>query len=60
MEAQTEVDDLERQPAARRSGSGSPQLLERTFAVLALFTSERREWTTTQIGRECDLPVPTT
>ena len=60
MDAQTEADDVKRQPAARRSGSGSPQLLERTFAVLALFTSERREWTTTQIGRECDLPVPTT
>jgi DNA-binding IclR family transcriptional regulator len=56
----TEADDVRRQPAARRSGAGSPQLLERTFAVLALFTSERREWTTTQIGRECDLPVPTT
>jgi IclR family acetate operon transcriptional repressor len=43
-----------------KSDSTSPQLLERTFAVLALFTSERREWTTTQIGRECGLPVPTT
>jgi len=43
-----------------RSDTTSPQLLERTFAVLALFTSERREWTTTQIGRECGLPVPTT
>lgn len=44
----------------RRTNPGTPQLLERTFAVLALFTSERREWTTTQIGRECQLPVPTT
>jgi IclR family acetate operon transcriptional repressor len=44
----------------RRTDPSSPQLLERTFAVLALFTSERREWTTTQIGRECQLPVPTT
>jgi DNA-binding IclR family transcriptional regulator len=44
----------------RKVDSSSPQLLERTFAVLALFTSERQEWTTTQIGRECDLPVPTT
>ena len=52
-------------PATARAGQrktdpSSPQLLERTFAVLALFTSERREWTTTQIGRECQLPVPTT
>lgn len=52
-------------PGAKKSGQrktdpSSPQLLERTFAVLALFTSERREWTTTQIGRECQLPVPTT
>jgi DNA-binding IclR family transcriptional regulator len=59
VDAQTEPDDVRRQPATRRN-PGSPQLLERTFAVLALFTSERREWTTTQIGRECDLPVPTT
>lgn len=44
----------------RKTDPSSPQLLERTFAVLALFTSERREWTTTQIGRECQLPVPTT
>ena len=53
------------EPASVRAGQrktdpSSPQLLERTFAVLALFTSERREWTTTQIGRECQLPVPTT
>jgi DNA-binding IclR family transcriptional regulator len=44
----------------RKTDPSSPQLLERTFAVLALFTSDRREWTTTQIGRECQLPVPTT
>jgi IclR family acetate operon transcriptional repressor len=49
-----------RKPGQRKTDPGSPQLLERTFAVLALFTSERREWTTTQIGRECQLPVPTT
>jgi DNA-binding IclR family transcriptional regulator len=46
--------------AGRKTDPSSPQLLERTFAVLALFTTERREWTTTQIGRECQLPVPTT
>lgn len=38
---------------------GTPQLLERTFAVLRLFTLERPAWTTTEIARECGLPVPT-
>jgi IclR family transcriptional regulator, KDG regulon repressor len=37
----------------------SPQLLERTFVVLSLFTSERQEWTVTEIGRATSLPVPT-
>ncbi len=60
MDIQTEASDIKRPPSQRKGSSGSPQLLERTFAVLALFTSERREWTTTQIGRKCDLPVPTT
>jgi DNA-binding IclR family transcriptional regulator len=39
--------------------SSSPQLLERTFAVLSLFTAERRDWTVTEIGRAVGLPVPT-
>lgn len=50
------------EPAARgqrKSDGSSPQLLERTFAVLALFTPKHPEWTTTEIGRACDLPVPT-
>jgi IclR family transcriptional regulator, KDG regulon repressor len=38
---------------------GSPQLLERTFVVLSLFTPEKREWTVTEIARACGLPVPT-
>lgn len=37
----------------------SPQLLERTFAVLALFDGERAEWTTTEISQACGLPLPT-
>jgi DNA-binding IclR family transcriptional regulator len=37
----------------------SPKLLERTFVVLSLFTSERRDWTITEIGRAAGLPVPT-
>jgi DNA-binding IclR family transcriptional regulator len=48
-----------RRAAAQVSGNGSPQLLERTFAVLSLFASEQREWTTTEIGTRCNLPVPT-
>lgn len=60
-------------PAAKRSRStptrsrsrtaspngGSLQLLDRTFGVLALFTPERPEWTTTETARACDLPIPT-
>jgi DNA-binding IclR family transcriptional regulator len=38
---------------------GSPQLLERTFVVLSLFTPEQRDWTITEMGRACGLPVPT-
>ena len=56
----THTDRGAKKPSQRKTDPSSPQLLERTFAVLALFTSERREWTTTQIGRECQLPVPTT
>jgi DNA-binding IclR family transcriptional regulator len=41
-----------------QSGS-SPQLLQRTFTVLELFTPQRQTWTVTEIGRECNLAVPT-
>lgn len=41
------------------SGSDAPQLLQRTFHVLSLFTPERQEWTVTELGRACDLAVPT-
>jgi len=60
VDTHAEPSGLKSQRGHRKVDSSSPQLLERTFAVLALFTSERQEWTTTQIGRECDLPVPTT
>jgi IclR family acetate operon transcriptional repressor len=40
-------------------GTGSPQLLERTFSVLGLFASGRSEWTTTELSQQCGLPVPT-
>lgn len=49
-----------RRPASRsRGGGGAPQLLERTFMLLANFSPEHPEWTTTEISRACDLPVPT-
>jgi IclR family acetate operon transcriptional repressor len=56
----TQTEPSAKKPTQRKTDPSSPQLLERTFAVLALFTPDRREWTTTQIGRECGLPVPTT
>jgi DNA-binding IclR family transcriptional regulator len=37
----------------------SLQVLDRAFAILDLFTVDRSEWTTTEIARACDLPVPT-
>ena len=36
------------------------QVLERTFGILEVFTESRPEWSTTQVARELDLPVPTT
>jgi DNA-binding IclR family transcriptional regulator len=38
---------------------GTPQLLERAFALLALFDEEYPEWTTTEAARAVGLPVPT-
>lgn len=35
------------------------QVLERTLAILALFTRARPEWTTTEASRESGLPIPT-
>jgi len=37
----------------------SLQVLDRAFAILAQFTREHPEWTTTEIARACDLPIPT-
>jgi DNA-binding IclR family transcriptional regulator len=51
--------NLEFKAATPTPISDSPQLLQRTFHVLSLFTPERQEWTVTEIGRECDLAVPT-
>jgi DNA-binding IclR family transcriptional regulator len=49
-------------PSRPRTGSqngGSLQLLDRTFGVLALFTPDKPEWTTTETARACHLPIPT-
>jgi DNA-binding IclR family transcriptional regulator len=35
------------------------QLLDRTFGILEVFTEAQPEWSTTQVARELDLPVPT-
>jgi DNA-binding IclR family transcriptional regulator len=35
------------------------QVLERTFGILEVFTETRPEWSTTDIARALDLPVPT-
>lgn len=40
-------------------GGHSPQLLERTFTTLALFTPSHPDWTMTEIARACGLAVPT-
>jgi DNA-binding IclR family transcriptional regulator len=45
--------------AESKGGAVSPQLLERTFAVLSLFAPERPEWTTTELSNVSGLPVPT-
>ena len=49
-------------PRAARGATArgeSLQVLERAFAILAQFTREHPEWTTTEIARACDLPIPT-
>jgi DNA-binding IclR family transcriptional regulator len=38
----------------------TPQVVERTFDILDVFTPEHPEWTTTEIARACGLPIPTT
>jgi DNA-binding IclR family transcriptional regulator len=45
---------------AEAGSPSSPQLLERTFAMLSLFAADRPEWTTTELSGVSGLPVPTT
>lgn len=40
-------------------GMGTPQLLERAFALLGLFDEDTPNWTTTEAARETGLPLPT-
>ena len=40
-------------------GKPSFQVLDRTFSILELFDEERPEWTTTEVARALNLPVPT-
>ena len=47
-------------PAEGSPPSASPQLLERTFAMLSLFAADQPEWTTTELSSVSGLPVPTT
>jgi DNA-binding IclR family transcriptional regulator len=44
---------------ATTNGS-SLRVLDRTFAILDLFTRQQPEWSTTEIAHACHLPVPTT
>ncbi|MEX0983771.1 MAG: IclR family transcriptional regulator [Actinomycetota bacterium] len=40
-------------------GKPSFQVLERTFSILDLFDEDRPEWSTTEVARALDLPIPT-
>ena len=42
-----------------RPDKPSFQVLDRTFSILELFDGERPEWTTTEVARSLQLPVPT-
>jgi len=55
-----ESSPLDSAPTRGASARGqSLQVLDRAFAILAQFTREHPEWTTTEIARACDLPIPT-
>ncbi len=46
------------QAGAATSGFG-PRVLDRTFAILRLFTPDAADWTVTEAAQALDLPVPT-
>ena len=45
-------------PGVDTNGSG-PRVLDRTFAILRLFTPDDPDWTVTEAAEALDLPVPT-
>ena len=45
-------------PRVDTNGSG-PRVLDRTFAILRLFTPDTPDWTVTEAAEALDLPVPT-
>jgi DNA-binding IclR family transcriptional regulator len=47
------------EPTADMEPKPAFQVLERTFAILEVFTESRPEWSTTEIARALGLPVPT-
>jgi DNA-binding IclR family transcriptional regulator len=42
-----------------RQRQGSFQVLDRTFAILDVFDEEHADWSTTDIARSLELPIPT-
>lgn len=44
---------------ATTEGKSSFQVLDRTFSILELFDEERPEWSSTEVARALELPVPT-
>ena len=59
MSAEPAAESISGNQTASRPSVAGPQLLERTFSILRLFSAEQPEWTTTEAARACDLPVPT-
>jgi len=53
------LDDWDVPRSVAQVPRAGPQLLDRAFAILSLFSQDRPEWTTTEAARACDLPVPT-
>src|ERR1700752_620071 len=53
------VGDVEAEDGNGADGHAGPQLLDRTFSILSLFSHEAPEWTTTEAARARVLPVPT-
>jgi DNA-binding IclR family transcriptional regulator len=45
--------------AETEAAKPSFQVLERTFSILGLFDEDRPEWSTTEVARALELPIPT-